>query len=336
MNSNANLSHVVLVTGANGMLASEIFDFQKRMEKIWSGIPQKFIYLSHSDYDISDYFKGKEVFENYKPDIVVNCAAFRDVVAAEQEENHEKAFMANSVGPMNLARLCKENDAYLIQISTDYIFDGKSNTPYTPDMPRFIYNICDTEKGELVKPLNMPLNYYGETKLIAEKEIVQSGCKYMIIRTSWLYSVNHNCFVSKIISAWLHNEEISLVTDECGTSTRAANLAEFIVKTLIYQGKLYNKENQIYHYADIGAVSRALFGMEIIDFLETHFPSIKTPLKTIIYMNADDSQVKRPKFSALSVQKTQTDFGNVCVPHNMALEDELGRLAEEAALDDLC
>lgn len=332
MNSNTKLSHVVLVIGANGMLASEIADFQKRLEKFWSGIPQQFFYLSHSDYDISDYFKGKEVFKEYKPDIVINCAAFTDVVAAEQEENREKAFMVNTVGPMNLARLCRENDAYLIQISTDYIFDGKSNTPYTTDMPRFIY---DMEKGEPVKPINIPLNNYGEMKLIAEKEIVQSGCKYMIIRTSWLYSVNHNCFVSKIIDAWLHKEEISLVLDECGTTTRAANLAEFIVKTLIYQGNLYNKENQIYHYADIGAVSRALFGMEIIDFLETHFPSIKTPLKSIVYMNSDDSQVKRPKFSALSVQKTQVDFGNVCVPHNIALEDELKRLLEEAMLDDL-
>ena len=153
---------VVLVTGANGQLGQSIQYIAAKYLEI------QFVFCTSTELDITNKFNCSEVFFKYKPAYCINAAAYTAVDKAESEI--EKAHAVNVIGAKNLAEACKENNAILLHVSTDFVFDGSNTIPYTED---FVTN---------------PIGVYGKTKLEGELAILKTIDQYYIVRTSWVYS----------------------------------------------------------------------------------------------------------------------------------------------------
>ena len=261
----------VLVTGSNGQLASCIKDLAKRDTSL------NFIYTDYQELDICD-LKQVEVFfkSNQKIDYCINCAAYTAVDKAESEV--EKAFEINATGPKNLAQVCSEFDTILIQISTDFVFDGEKTEPYT-----------ETDVAN-------PISVYGASKLQGEVEIKKIFKKHFIIRTSWLYSEHGNNFMKTMLRLAETRDEISVVSDQIGTPTYAGDLAEVILK--IVRSK--NTNFGLYHYSNDGVASW-------YDFAEAIFKASNTEIRlNAIKTEAYPTPAKRPVYSVMDKTKIKS------------------------------
>ncbi|MFK8281212.1 dTDP-4-dehydrorhamnose reductase [Capnocytophaga cynodegmi] len=268
----------ILVTGANGQLGSEIQNIQ--------GKTKNYFFTDASDLDITDRQAISDFVKKNNIQIVVNCAAYTNVDKAE--DDIQTANLINNIAVGYLAEVCKENNASLIHISTDYVFGGTKNTPYSEADP--------TE----------PLGIYGRTKLEGERAIQNADIDYLIIRTSWLYSLSfgHN-FVKTIQRLSSERNELKVVFDQVGTPTNARDLATFIVH--IIEKDLY-KKREVYHFSNEGVCSWFDFATEIVRMsgndclvkpcLSSEFPS----------------KVKRPSYSVLDKSKLKNDF-NYTISH---------------------
>jgi len=251
----------ILVTGANGQLGTELRLLSPRSH-------HRFIFTDINDLpgvetvhlDITDKDAVKIVCDSESVDLIVNCAAYTNVDAAEDDER--AADLLNCQAASILADVAASRKASLIHVSTDYVFPGKSFTPIT-------------EKAEPA-----PVSVYGRTKLAGERKVVNSGCRYIIIRTAWLYSPWGKNFVKTIKNLAASRDEIKVVYDQVGSPTYAYDLASAIIHIV--------EENQmgkcgIYHFTDEGAVSwydfaqavRELCGSRcrILPCLSSEFPS---------------------------------------------------------------
>lgn len=215
----------VLVTGANGQLGREMQGFAKSSK-------DKYIFTDVAELDITDFDAVSKFVKKNKIDVIVNCAAYTNVERAEDEP--EQANLLNNIAVGYLAKAAAENGATLIHISTDYVFDGKANTPYT--------EACETN----------PTGVYGATKLAGELSVIESGCNYIILRTSWLYSRWGRNFVKTIKDTTRIYDVLPVVFDQVGTPTYAGDLAKSIV-LIISADKLKNKG--LYHYSNQGVCS---------------------------------------------------------------------------------
>lgn len=205
----------VLITGSNGLLGQKLVKTFSSTHRT-SGIDlQKDSIIripnfSYQDISITEKEKLKELFSSFKPEIVINAGAYTDVDGCEK--NKEKAWEVNVEGVKNLSELCRENKAKIVQLSTDYIFDGKKGPYSEEDSPN-------------------PEGYYGLTKLESEKEIIKSQINFLIVRTNVLYGKSlgetHN-FVLWLIQKLKNGEEVRIVTDQYSNPTLADNLAEAI------------------------------------------------------------------------------------------------------------
>ena len=261
----------VLVTGSNGQLASCIKDLAKRDTSL------NFIYTDYQELDICD-LKQVEVFfkSNQKIDYCINCAAYTAVDKAESEV--EKAFEINATGPKNLAQVCSEFDTILIQISTDFVFDGEKTEPYV-----------ETDVAN-------PISVYGASKLQGEVEIKKIVKKHFIIRTSWLYSEHGNNFMKTMLRLAETRDEISVVSDQIGTPTYAGDLAEVILK--IVRSK--NTNFGLYHYSNDGVASW-------YDFAEAIFKASNTEIRlNAIKTEAYPTPAKRPVYSVMDKTKIKS------------------------------
>ncbi len=192
---------VVLVTGANGQLGQSLRFISEDYPEI------DFVFCSSSELDITNLENCKSVFLKNKPNYCINTAAYTAVDKAESEP--EKAVAINVIGAKNLAEVCKINNSILIHISTDFVFDGNSQTPYKE---------TDTPN---------PTGVYGQTKLDGEKAIQAIWAKYFIIRTSWVYSQFGNNFMKTMLRLASERESLSVVDDQIGTPTNAVDLASY-------------------------------------------------------------------------------------------------------------
>ncbi len=193
----------ILVTGANGMLGQDLCPIleDEDFDVIETDI---------NNLDITNTDNIEEVFDLYKPDFVVHCAAYTNVDKAEEEK--ELAFKINAEGTENLANACKKADIPILYISTDYVFDGTKKGKYLPD-----------DKTN-------PINIYGASKLAGE-EAVRKNDKYYIARTSWLYGHHGKNFVETMLSL-KDKEELKVVDDQIGCPTWTVELANAIVKII--------------------------------------------------------------------------------------------------------
>ena len=264
----------VLVTGSNGQLASCIKDLAKQYEDL------DFIYTDYKELDICDLNQVNTFFKsNKKIDYCINCAAYTAVDKAESDV--EKAFEINANGAKNLAIACSEFDAILIQISTDFVFDGEKNEPYT--------------ETDVAKPISV----YGASKLQGEIEIKQTLETYFILRTSWLYSEHGANFMKTMLKLAETRDEISVVSDQIGTPTYAGDLADVILKIISSK----NTNFGLYHYSNEGVASW-------YDFAKTIFEASNLKIKlNAIKTEAYPTPAKRPFYSVIDKAKIKSILG---------------------------
>jgi dTDP-4-dehydrorhamnose reductase len=237
----------ILVTGKNGQLGRSIQKIVNADTKIANNqSPNEYIFVGREELDLSSENSISHYFDNNdKFDIIINCAAFTQVDRAEQE-----AGLANQINHLTvkqLAIIADKQQARLIHISTDYVFDGESDKPYIE---------TDTPN---------PINAYSRTKLAGEKALqTVMPMNALVIRTSWLYSEYGNNFVSTMLKLGKEQDELSVVSDQIGSPTYAADLADAILE--IIKHKKFREEGQttqIYHYSGDGEISWHEFAKEI-------------------------------------------------------------------------
>ncbi len=269
----------ILVTGADGQLGREIQELSKKQNA------HSFLFTDIGSLDITDYKALDDYFNQNKTDIVINCAAYTAVDKAEADK--KAARLINTDAPGLLASLSINHEFKIIQISTDFIFDGKKSSPY-----------LETDKAR-------PLSYYGLTKYEGEKKIIKKVPSYIILRTSWLYSSYGNNFVKTMLRLAKENDSIRVVYDQTGTPTYARDLAAAIMG-IIPQFKDNTKE--IYHFSNEGAASWYDFAKAVCEIA-----GIKTPVFPIETKDYP-TPAKRPAYSVLNKAKIKKDF-NITIPH---------------------
>ena len=263
----------ILVTGGNGQLGCAL-----RLASAESR--HRYIFTDIEEFDITSATAIDEFFCREKVDMVVNCAAYTAVDLAE--ENEAKADEINHKAVALLAETCKQHNATLIHISTDYIFSGKADKPY----------------NENAEPA--PLNAYGRTKLAGERAIAEAGCKSIILRTSWLYSEFGRNFVKTMRELTSTRPEIKVVADQIGTPTYAGDLAKAI--TYIIESGQSDKVG-VYHYSNMGECSWYEFAVEIARLSGND--CTVTPCTTADY----PTKANRPRYSVLDKSKIKEIFG---------------------------
>jgi len=270
----------LLVLGSNGQLGLAL-----RSELI--KLPYNVIFTAKEDIDISNYEDTKNRIQDIKPNVIINLAAYTNVDEAEIDKN--KASIINNHAVKNIADICNEINCWLIHISTDYVFDGKSKKPYV--------------ENDLKKPLGV----YGATKLNGEKAIQESSCKYVILRTAWIYSEHGNNFFKTILNLANKNKELSIIDDQIGSPTYAPDLAKAIIKVISKVNK--NLNSDIFHFAGNTNCSWAEFASII--FNEAFLKSKIDEVPKIIKINSKNytSLAKRPSNSRLDSSKFVNTFG---------------------------
>ena len=270
----------VLITGAHGQLGYELA--RSCPEDI------ALVATDHDTLDITDIHAIQAAFEAHRPDWLINAAAYTAVDKAESEP--EKAAAINATAAGNLARICRERNVSMVQISTDFVFDGTQSTPYLPEDEAH------------------PLGVYGATKLAGERAVRSALPGALIIRTSWLYSAHGNNFVKSMLTLMQSRDELGIVADQVGSPTWAATLANTA-------WRLMRQDAQgIYHCSDNGVASWYDFAVAIQEealaagLLQRAIPV--RPIRTEQYPTA----AKRPSYSVMDTQSTEAALGET-FPH---------------------
>lgn len=259
----------ILVFGANGQLGSSF-------RSVANGYIYKFIFVDYPEVDFCDEQSILKCLNKHDFDIIINCAAYTNVDKAENEQNI--CMQINSIAPEIIAKFAQENKKIFFHISTDYVFDGKTDTPYTEeDRPN-------------------PCNFYGKSKLLGEEAILKHNPSGFIIRTSGLVSeFNHN-FVKSMIEKMNNNDETSVVTTQVARYTYASDLANVIIR-------LIGKESwgtTLLHYANAGAMNWYEFATLIKEKINSNC--------NILSVSNYPQIAIRPNYSVLSTEKIETQY----------------------------
>lgn len=223
----------ILVTGSKGQLGSEIAKISKDFPSF------DFIFVDREEMPLEDEGKIISFLDKSAPNLIISVGAYTAVDQAESEK--ELANQINNLALDTISQWCSKNKSKLIHISTDYIFDGTSRTPYKEnDAPS-------------------PINWYGESKLRGEQAIKRNMNGAIIIRTSWVYSEYGNNFVKTMIRLMSECESISVVNDQIGTPTYALDLANAIMKIIVAD----KWKSGVFHYSNEGEISWYDFAVEI-------------------------------------------------------------------------
>ena len=244
------------------------------------------VYTSRGQIDIAEIEVTRTQILEISPDIVINATAYTAVDKAEEE--CQAANCINHLAVANISNICNQLNCWLIHVSTDYVFDGKSKFPYKEDNP------------------TNPQSVYGDSKLKGEMAIEASGCKYLIIRTAWVYSEYGNNFLKTMLGLSTDRDELSIVGDQIGCPTYAQDIAKSIVSIL---SSLDSKASSsgIYHYCGDDPCSWFEFAQAI--FLEAEVHGLKTPSYVRSIMTADyPTPAIRPAYSVLDCTKIESVF----------------------------
>lgn len=259
----------ILVTGASGQLGYDVCLELKRRGMEYLG-------TSSADMDITDRKAVQKKILEYHPDAVIHCAAYTAVDRAEEEP--ERAFAVNEQGTRNIAKACKEIDAKLLYISTDYVFPGTGIKPYEIDDP------------------TGPVNVYGKSKLAGERAVKETLEKYFIVRTSWVFGSHGNNFVKTMLRLGQTQHTVQVVNDQIGSPTYTADLA-LLLCDMIQTGKYGT-----YHAANEGECSWAEFASAI--FQQAGQAVMVEGIPTSCYAAA---KADRPRNSRLSKSKLEEE-----------------------------
>jgi dTDP-4-dehydrorhamnose reductase len=296
--SEAVTANRVLILGAQGQLGIEL-------QKTFTGAGEV-VALGRARCDLANSESIRKVMAEVAPAIVLNAAAYTAVDRAESEP--ELAMRVNGEAPGVLAEEARSIDALLVHYSTDYVFDGSKQGPWVED-----------------DPVN-PLNEYGRTKLAGERRIAEAGGRYLIFRTSWVYSLHGNNFLKTMLRLGRERDQLRVVNDQIGAPTTAVALAR--ATRAVIDGLDSVSQSGIYHMTCSGETSWCGFAQEI--FRRARAPEDrKWPEVQGIPDTEYPTPAKRPKNSVLCNSKLHTQFG-VALPH---WEDALGETLEEMGAD---
>jgi len=262
----------ILVTGANGQLGMEIQQLSKAYPLF------EFIFVTREEMPLDKPDAIIHSIAKHRPQYFVNCAAHTAVDKAESEK--ELVYKINADAPGIIARACRENNIQLIHISTDYVFNGTGSSPYKED------DATD------------PVNLYGDSKLQGEKKVMELNPDSIIIRTSWVYSEFGKNFVKTMLRLMADKDEISVVSDQSGTPTYAADLAEAILQ-IVTSGQWIPG---IYHFSNEGNITWYDFAVAIKELTGSNCKV--NPIPTTLY----PTPAKRPFYSVLDKTKISQTF----------------------------
>ena len=275
----------ILVTGASGQLG-------KCFEKLSSQYSQfDFLFMDSSELDITNKCNLAQLFGARDFDYCINCAAYTNVEKAESEK--DKAFKINAEAAKLLADICHFSNTTLFHFSTDYVFNGKSNVPYSED-----------DKTD-------PLNVYGASKLKGEENIRKSIDKYFIFRTSWLYSEFGHNFFNTILRKAEEKATLNITTAQKGTPTNANDLAQLVMEIISSENDNYG----VYHFSNDGEATWYDFAEAILE-ISGNFEAV--------VLKKDDSYktvATRPEYSVLSKKKLQQNFETPLIHWRESLEE---------------
>lgn len=268
----------ILITGSTGQLGSEIKEISSQY------INYNFFFTDSVTLDITDGNKVEQFIVKNNIKIIINCAAYTAVDKAEIE--FESCNQTNHLAVANFARIAKDKKIKLVHISTDYIFEGNHYKPYIEtDIPN-------------------PKSVYGKTKLDGEKALIEiNPSNSIIIRTSWVYSIFGNNFLTTMLRLGNEREELNVISDQVGTPTYARDLATIIIKIL---PQIENDDVEIFHYSNEGVCSWYDFSKAIFENKSLKVNSINTALYPTV--------AKRPFYSVLDKSKIKTKF-NIEIPY---------------------
>jgi dTDP-4-dehydrorhamnose reductase len=249
----------ILVTGKTGQLGHDLYELLKDKEEV--------IAVGREEFDITDINSTQKFIKEYLPDVILHCAAYTKV--DDCEKNKDLAYKVNAIGTGNIASICSDIGAKMVYISTDYVFDGRKNTPYLEfDTPN-------------------PLNVYGKSKLAGEEIVKEILDKHYIVRTSWLYGINGNNFVKTMLRLSKERSIIKVVNDQHGIPTFTRDLAEglyFLIKTDAYG---------TYHMTNSGETTWYEFAKKIFEISKINV--MVEPITTEEY----NAPAVRPRYSVL-------------------------------------
>ena len=257
----------VFVTGVKGQLG---YDVMRELEK--RGIEG--IGVDIDDMDITDAESVDRIITEAAPDAVIHCAAWTAVDAAEDEDKKEKVRLVNVEGPRNIAKVCKKLDIKMIQISTDYVFDGQGERPWEPDDP------------------TGPVSVYGLTKRDGEEAVREILDKYFIVRIAWVFGINGKNFVKTMLNVAKTHDTLTVVNDQWGSPTYTYDLARLLVDMVL------TDKYGIYHATNEGFISWYDFAVAI--FKEAGVNVTVKPVTTAEY---GVSKAARPFNSRMSKDK---------------------------------
>ena len=270
----------ILVLGSKGQLGCCLADQL-------SDTDHEVIYTSRSEIDMADLAGTKASIIDLRPNIVINATAYTLVDKAEDDQY--EAAKINHLAVANIASSCSEIGCWLIHISTDYVFDGTASQPY----------------GENAK--TNPQGVYGDSKLKGELAIQSSGCKYLIIRTAWVYSEYGNNFLKTMLRLGTDRDELSIVGDQIGCPTYAQDIAKSIV-SILSRLDLKRSSSGIYHYCGDEPCSWYDFARAIFSEAEIHGLKSPSNIKSITTVDYPTPAI-RPAYSVLDCTKIENVFG---------------------------
>ena len=262
----------IIIFGKTGQVGQEVINLLS-----CNSIP--LLAIGREDVDHNDESSINDIITDYKPSIIINAAAYTKV--DEAESNQEEAFIINTALPEILAKIGFKKNIYLVHYSTDYIFNGQSESP-----------IKETE-------IPSPLNFYGKSKLEGERKIINNHNKYMILRTSWVYSRYSNNFLKKIIMLLRENKSLNIVNDQFGVPTSTKFLSDV---TLLLLTKYINKTG-IYNVVPNGKASWYEFAKVILDCLYKENIIDDNKLIKAVPTSYYKTRAKRPLYSVLCNSK---------------------------------
>ena len=263
----------ILIIGGNGQLGN-------CLNKLISeyALDYEFHFTDYDTLDITNQKQINEYFSEYEPHYCINVSAYTAVDLTEQEK--EKAFAINAEGVRHLAEACTEKGIDLIHISTDYVFDGNTNIPYSED------------------DFTNPLSVYGASKLEGENLALENNPKTIIIRTSWLYSEFGKNFVKTMLNLFGSKDELNIVADQFGQPTNATDLAEVIMKIISTEEKEYG----VFHFSNYPETTWFDFAKKIAELSKSKIKI--NPISTEQY----PTPAKRPMRSTMCLDKIENSY----------------------------
>jgi dTDP-4-dehydrorhamnose reductase len=275
----------ILLTGCNGQVGWELARALLPLGDI--------IAVNRSQVDLSDPDGLRRIVQKVSPDVIVNPAAYTAVDKAETDR--DMAFLINAEAPRVLAEEAAKSAALLIHYSTDYVFDGTKNAPYTED------------------DATHPVNVYGQSKLAGEQAIQAAGADHLILRTSWVYAARGQNFLKTILRLAAEREELAIVADQIGSPTWARLIAEttaHILRQSLLERRQGHFNSGVYNLASVGETSWHGFAQAIVEIARQQgMPALKNRIINPIPTTAYPAPAKRPLNSRLSTDRLEQRFG---------------------------